>query len=927
MQRFDVVLLPSFAQVEAWRKQHAATRPQGLFAQMVSTFNAWIADLWELQGDGRALVSAMQRHVLMESAFRQAAAELEAAGCRQAAAELAAPGNPALAARLMRQAAGLPALEAACQAAVHGESADGLLEREAAFLKVLQRYQDLLERFGLVEPGDAAALLARENARVFPRPLNVLVAEASPLNWVQRHFFSTCSQLTVQVDLQPGSDGVCKAPENVDLRFEFPSGRAGEAGLVADAALEGAASGDVVVVCKDPLRMFSQTQSRLVERGLHAHVLASKPFAHIDFGRVFLALCSYLHDDADNASALTDVLSSPFSGISQSEALDLDEALRADRTATRDTVIPRLCQSYETFSWLVDIATDPDANILLGAFEERVFADFRHSQEWRVEQIAAIGALRDATTAARLAGADIEACVVALERATVKVSAQAHGEASGEGRSVTFATQGSAAGMGQGCCALCVIADLTAEDYPVADKDDAASTLLAKLGIAPFDSALAKTRRIFNALLHLPTRALRIMRPLGDDNADGTYPCAALEEFIDLHRPDPTATDDIDNGYRLPASLQGGLVERGEELLFANAKSREAEALQAVESEVPWPSLDAVAVEDVPLIPARRYDESGQPFPRYCPSPSQLEAYMECPYKWFATRRLRIENFDEGFGALERGSFMHAALEAFYRAFRKAGHLKVTADNLDRARDLMRSITAQLAQDQFAAEPKSGRYVPITELESREMADTCKHLVDFLDYEAQLLPTFHPAYLEFEIGAEDAVEYAGYPLVGRVDRIDVDPSGHAVIIDYKSSVTAENEIADKTPGHPGKVQARIYARVVERVLGVKVVGALYVSCGKNPGVAGAYDPRVLDVARLPGIKPAKCACAAADNGLAHFEAGASFADLTFEHMLDATEQLAASAISAMEAGDVAQRPSHADACKYCPAVSCTKRGA
>ena len=52
----DIVILPSFAQVEDWRKRHAAASAEGLFAQTVTTFNAWIADLWELHGDGRAIV-------------------------------------------------------------------------------------------------------------------------------------------------------------------------------------------------------------------------------------------------------------------------------------------------------------------------------------------------------------------------------------------------------------------------------------------------------------------------------------------------------------------------------------------------------------------------------------------------------------------------------------------------------------------------------------------------------------------------------------------------------------------------------------------------------------------------------------------------------------------------------------------------------
>ena len=50
---FDVVIAPSFAQVETYRKQQANARDAGSFAQTVTTFDAWIADLWELHGNGR----------------------------------------------------------------------------------------------------------------------------------------------------------------------------------------------------------------------------------------------------------------------------------------------------------------------------------------------------------------------------------------------------------------------------------------------------------------------------------------------------------------------------------------------------------------------------------------------------------------------------------------------------------------------------------------------------------------------------------------------------------------------------------------------------------------------------------------------------------------------------------------------------------
>ena len=64
MNAYDVVLLPTMGQAVAYRKA-AATRGDSLFGVTVSTFEAWVADLWELYGDGRAIASRLQREALL----------------------------------------------------------------------------------------------------------------------------------------------------------------------------------------------------------------------------------------------------------------------------------------------------------------------------------------------------------------------------------------------------------------------------------------------------------------------------------------------------------------------------------------------------------------------------------------------------------------------------------------------------------------------------------------------------------------------------------------------------------------------------------------------------------------------------------------------------------------------------------------------
>ena len=110
-------------------------------------------------------------------------------------------------------------------------------------------------------------------------------------------------------------------------------------------------------------------------------------------------------------------------------------------------------------------------------------------------------------------------------------------------------------------------------------------------------------------------------------------------------------------------------------------------------------------------------------------------------------------------------------------------------------------------------------------------------------------------------------------------------------------------------GHPGKVQALIYAQVVRRTLGLEPVGALYVCYGRRKMISGAYDGRVIENAHLPNMRHKDCMCATKP-----------FADV-----LDETEEAVAAALERMLAGDIRPRPETPEACKWCPVSSCSER--
>ncbi len=1014
---YDVVLLPDTDRAVAYRKR-AADSGCSLMGVTVAAFGAWVRDLWELYGDGRTFVSRLEREALLRAACERAVgccvdlesgkrAQLDGASGRCGSAEpgdvrdgngrcesvegriaddggaSAGAGEPGalgldrVAAVCVAAGVGLPAFDAAVRDAQRGVPAgagalEGVTCAEAPVLRLIGGYLERIEQLGLVEPGQALALLPE----LLPqRPLRVLLEDAGPLTPGQEAFFSACSWMDVEVRAASGSQGPVRAPEGVRVRFAFPSGQYAWPALLADivrdslgadadtgaapaSAAVPAAGGDgasdcedafggadgcrvgqsigtqaaaVVVAAKDPAALFGRVAPALVRQGHVVALRGQRRFADTAFGRAICSLRRFLdegqaggvsHIEGYGDIAATDVerwdradladwALSPFSGMTKKAAFKLDADMRADRTARRSDLCARLRGDNPTFAAMERIALqlDDQAAVELEAAVRRMT---NRSEAWRAEQLAALRALQRAAGAAKLAGLGADAAFDQVQRLKVNVSRivaprGCDGIAFGA-PDVLMTDQNTAASLGSGSCKVLVAADLTSVAYPAADPEDASRVLLEHVGVKRADSALARMRRVFFALEHAATDQLILERCLNDSSADPTYPCVVLEEFIDGYRDDPTATEDIDNPYSLPEHLQDGMLLRGEEALCANDALSDAPA--SVAAHIEPPLTGAVSPEARSLVVLPRVLQGGQVLDEPCLSPSQIESYLECPYKWFAQRRLRLDDLDEGFGPLEMGDFAHNALHSFYKHMSEdLGEAKVTPQLLPQARELMADVLARHKALQPHLRQSENRLIPTSQVEHRELAELERKLMDYLDFEAELLPTFVPKYLEYDVACGGAVDYAGHKLLGTADRIDVDGEGRCAIIDYKGSISGSYALGVREEGRLGKVQALIYAQVVRRTLGLEPVGALYVCYGRRKMISGAYDGRVIENAHLPNMRHKDCMCA----------------DRPFSDVLDETEEAVAAALERMLAGDIRPRPETPEACKWCPVSSCSER--
>jgi ATP-dependent helicase/DNAse subunit B len=209
-------------------------------------------------------------------------------------------------------------------------------------------------------------------------------------------------------------------------------------------------------------------------------------------------------------------------------------------------------------------------------------------------------------------------------------------------------------------------------------------------------------------------------------------------------------------------------------------------------------------------------------------SASSLEGWIRCPTRWFVMNVLAPGAFEPDPEPLARGGLAHAALNDTLEGLRaETGSARVTPARLALARELLHAALERNEPDyplSAAAERRPG-------VRRRLRADLERYLEHAAAAETQLEPTFLEVGFGIDGGegrgeqsALPAFEFApGSRLRGRIDRVDVDGRGAAVVYDYKSSFAP----APAKWLSEGKLQVALYMRAVEELLGLSVVGGFY----------------------------------------------------------------------------------------------------
>ncbi|MGH2904267.1 MAG: PD-(D/E)XK nuclease family protein [Solirubrobacteraceae bacterium] len=226
-------------------------------------------------------------------------------------------------------------------------------------------------------------------------------------------------------------------------------------------------------------------------------------------------------------------------------------------------------------------------------------------------------------------------------------------------------------------------------------------------------------------------------------------------------------------------------------------------------------------------------------------SASSLEAWVECPVKWFVQRMLRAEDLDPDAEPLARGGLAHAVLkDTLERLRERTGSARLTPPRLRLAKELLRAALLEREAEfplSTAPERRPG-------LSRRLQADLERYLEHAAEQESPLEPTYLELGFGFEPGEEEGEHDSalsapaspapapptpalpafdlggGLRLRGRIDRVDLAAGAErAVVYDYKGRLAP---VAAKWT-EQGKVQVALYMGAVEQLLGLEAVGGFY----------------------------------------------------------------------------------------------------
>jgi ATP-dependent helicase/DNAse subunit B len=649
--------------------------------------------------------------------------------------------------------------------------------------------------------------LGAEELELAPLDDHYAPESRAPLHHVERRLFED----------DPGG----RVDPGSAIAFHSAGGERAEVELAAGRVLEllrdGVAPGDVAVVFRDPARYSSLLEQVFGAYGIPYSIDRTLPFAHTGLGRGLLALIR-ASGPAGTAEDLLAYLRTPglvrtpgFADSLEAEvrrdgahrAADARERWERDRWPLEE--LDRLARARDTESFAREL--ENRLARLFAAPYERTATVLSGPQ---LEEARALGTAEAALAELRAvlgsAPADPSHVLRVLEQLEVRV-----GETPQPDR-VHVATPGAIRARRFHAVFAC---GLQEDEFPrgatpepfLADDDRRAIAQASGLVLPVREDRLDRERYLFYICASRAERLLVLSSRSSDEEGNPQTESYFVDDVRNL----------LEDGAEVRTRSLSEVTWRPEDAPTAAEWDR-SHAATGPRRPVPEPP----PLSSEPLL-AELAAQDGV-------SARALENFADCPVKWLVENLLRPAELVPDPEAMVRGSYAHEVLRHTYeRLHEETGVRRVTPDNLA---DAERILLEEL-RDRSAAFQLSPKQTRVRAAARRLEFD----LLRFLRSEADSDSRFEPVELERDFGLEgsEPVELEGGLRVrGRIDRVD-EHDGMALVIDYKTGKRVDRyKVASWEPEN--RFQAALYMLVVEKLLGLRAAGGVYVALGSD-------DPR------------------------------------------------------------------------------------
>lgn len=846
------------------------------FGAAAETVRSFLRARWELWGDGRAIVSSLQRSALMEETLKDECDLLAAPGTAQAIAAFAG------------SICGTGQLEDACG---DPDRIKGFTAAERAVLRAVRRYLASLDRLGMVEPGEAAAIIAER----MPAEAIEVMPSALPLDPVGRRLLESSSCRPI-----PGDAVTVDPPTGIAFGFIEPAGPAAMLpGVLARVLrlIQEDGHESVLVCASDAQAACEALAPALCAQGIACVRRESMLLDETDLGRAIACARKLCVLGAADAAAAVDLALNPWSGISASQARRFDAQVRSERGADTARMVGLLGELSPAVIPILSLLREGREGARDALAELRRMAEAGELPRLDAQrELRALDAVGDLMSQLDGIGASPGAWMSAMGDAHIKIGL-AFGDSGSAQAHVTFGSLGSLRGLAPRSYDAVIICDVSAASFGARAAQGCLDPLALKLGCPIPDTSLDALRSAFNAAMRAASRSFICVMPDSDADRAPAYPSFPFEELLGELCGDPVDAGDIPEAmrrldprcHRIPEDdlaaciglSYGPVIAEREEQAAVRGRLRTLDLMRFVPQ---GPVAGGIA----PIM-----------------SPSSMEAYRQCPYHWFLERRIGGQDLDATLGPADLGDIAHHALARFYALMAESG---MPWDDAGAWQTLLDEAFAEARRE------AGSRGEALTPTEALRFEVLRGQLRTFAERLRQLPPGYEVAGHEVPIRPEPDALYAGVLVSGRADRVDVDAASRRfAVIDYKGDITgyAAGE-PDGAPLEelelPQKIQALVYAQALRaQMKGFACAAALYASYTARQdrgSMAGSVDMLAYDVSRF---------------------AGRSSSVMHMDAFLDAVEELMVPVLDRFRAGVIEQSEQGCASCRFCAHARCEAR--